>query len=152
MSDGRYLLVVVFGCIVATLFRNHLDRMQTVFLFADALGFGCYAVVGVERAFEAHLPISASIMIGVVTACGGGLLRDVLVRDEPELFQPGQLYVLAALLGASMFALLSVYFQMPPKTAAFVGIGCAFVFRVMAIMFNWKSVPLAPKPPDDREV
>jgi hypothetical protein len=70
----------------------------------DALGVGCYAVVGVEHALNAQLPILASIMIGVVTACGGGLLRDVLVRDEPLLFKPGQLYVLAALIGASLYS------------------------------------------------
>jgi uncharacterized membrane protein YeiH len=104
MSDGRYLFVVILGCIGAALFRNHMNRFQTVFLFADALGVGCYAVVGVEHALNAQLPILASIMIGVVTACGGGLLRDVLVRDEPLLFKPGQLYVLAALIGASLYS------------------------------------------------
>ena len=145
MSDGRYLVAVVAGCIVATLFRRHLSRLQAAFLFVDALGFGCYAVVGVERAFEAQLPISAAIMIGVVTACGGGLLRDVLVRDEPMLFKPGQLYVLAALLAASLFVLLVLYVEVPARTAAFIAIGSAFVFRVMAILFNWKSAPLTPK-------
>jgi uncharacterized membrane protein YeiH len=113
MSDGRYLFVVILGCIGAALFRNHMDRFQTVFLFADALGVGCYAVVGVEHALNAQLPIVAAIMIGVVTACGSGLLRDVLVRDEPLLFKPGQLYVLAALIGASLFTLLLLYFKIP---------------------------------------
>ena len=51
-------------------------------------------------------------MTGVVTACGGGLLRDVLVRDEPLLFKPGQLYVLAALIGASLFTLLILFFNL----------------------------------------
>lgn len=107
MSDGRYLAVVILGCIAAALFRNHIARLQTAFLFADALGLGCYAVVGVEHALNAQLPILTAIMIGVVTACGGGLLRDVLVRDEPLLFKPGQFYVLAALIGASLFTLLN---------------------------------------------
>ena len=121
MSDGRYLFVVILGCIGAALFRNHMDRFQTVFLFADALGVGCYAVVGVEHALNAQLPILASIMIGVVTACGGGLLRDVLVRDEPLLFKPGQLYVLAALIGASLFTLLLLYFKISATGAALLG-------------------------------
>ena len=75
MSDGRYLAVVILGCIAAALFRNHITRLQTAFLFADALGLGCYAVVGVEHALNTQLPILTAIMIGVVTACGGGLLR-----------------------------------------------------------------------------
>jgi uncharacterized membrane protein YeiH len=146
MSDGRYLIVVVVGCVGAALFRNRVARLQTAFLFADALGFGCYAVVGVEHALNAQLPVVTSIMIGVVTACGGGLLRDVLVRDEPLLFKPGQLYVLAALIGASLFTLLLLFFKVSTMTAALVAIGSSFVFRVLAIAFNWKTVSVSPPP------
>src|SRR4026207_1444529 len=85
---------------------------------------------------------------GVVTACGGGLLRDVLVRDEPLLFKPGQLYVLAALIGASLFTLLILYFKMPAATAALLSIGCCFVFRMLAIAFNWKTVSVLPTSPE----
>ena len=150
MSDGRYLFVVILGCIGAALFRNHMDRFQTVFLFADALGVGCYAVVGVEHALNAQLPILASIMIGVVTACGGGLLRDVLVRDEPLLFKPGQLYVLAALSGASLFTLLLLYFKISATGAAFLAIACSFLFRTLAIVFNWKTVSVSPSWPSQQ--
>ena len=83
-------------------------------------------------------------MIGIVTACGGGLLRDVLVSDEPILFKPGQLYVLAALIGASLFTLLILYFKMAATTAALLSIGCCFVFRMLAIAFNWKTVSVLP--------
>jgi Predicted membrane protein len=68
-----------------------------------------------------------------VTACGGGLLRDVLVSDEPLLFKPGQLYVLAALIGASLFTLLILYFKMPAQQQHLLAIGCCFVFRMLAI-------------------
>ena len=145
MSDGRYLLVVIIGCIAAALFRTHIARLQTAFLFADALGLGCYAVVGVEHALNAQLPVITAVMIGVITACGGGLLRDVLVRDEPLLFKPGQLYVLAALIGASLFSLLLFYSRMSVATSALMAIGCCFVSRMLAIAFNWKTASLAPK-------
>jgi uncharacterized membrane protein YeiH len=145
MSDGRYLLVVIIGCIAAALFRAYIERLPTAVLFADALGLGCYAVVGVEHALNAQLPAITAVMIGVITACGGGLLRDVLVRDEPLLFKPGQLYVLAALIGASLFSLLLFHARVSVATAALVAIGCCFVFRMLAIAFNWKTASLAPK-------
>jgi len=148
ISDGRYLTVVILGCIAAALFLNHLARLQTAFLFADALGLGCYAVVGVEHALNAQLPILTAIMIGIVTACGGGLLRDVLVSDEPLLFKPGQLYVLAALIGASLFTLLILYFKMSAATAALLAIASCFVFRMLAIAFNWKTVSVLPMSPE----
>ena len=86
-------------------------------------------------------------MIGVVTACGGGLLRDVLVREEPLLFKPGQLYVLAALIGASLFTLLLLYFKIPATLAALLAIACSFLFRTLAIVFNWKTVSVSPSWP-----
>ena len=84
-------------------------------------------------------------MVGVVTACGGGLLRDVLVRHEPLLLKPGQLYLLAALIGASLFTLLFLYFKISATSAALLAIGCSFVFRTLAIVFNWKTVSVSPK-------
>jgi len=86
-------------------------------------------------------------MIGVVTACGGGLLRDVIVSDEPLLFKPGQLYVLAVLLGASLFSALILYFQVPATTAALASIALTFVFRLLAIVFDWKTKSVTEPPP-----
>ena len=117
------------------------------FLFVMGSAWGCYAVVGVEHALNAQLPPLTAIMIGVVTACGGGLLRDVIVSDEPLLFKPGQLYVLAVLLGASLFSLLILYFQVDATTAALASIALTFVFRLLAIVFDWKTKSVTEPPP-----
>ncbi|MFL6500096.1 MAG: TRIC cation channel family protein [Candidatus Udaeobacter sp.] len=92
--------------------------------------------------------VVTAIMIGIVTACAGGLLRDVLVIDEPLLFNPGQLYALAALIRASMFTLLILYFKMPATTAALLAIGCCSVLRMLAIAFDWKTVSVLPTSPE----
>ena len=92
--------------------------------------------------------VVTAIMIGIITACGGGLLRDVLVSDEPLLFKPGQLYVLAALSGASLFTLLILYCKMPATTAALLAIGCCVVFRMFAIAFDWKTVSVLRTSPE----
>ena len=80
--------------------------------------------------------------MGVINASGGGLLRDVLVRDEPLLFKPGQFYVLAAFAGCLLFAVLAVQLNLEATKAAGIAIGTTFVFRVLAIQFNWKSSSL----------
>lgn len=143
MKDERYLYVVLAGCLAAALFSHRIDRLQKGFLMADALGLGAYAVVGVSRSLSVDLPVLAAIMVGVINASGGGLLRDVLVREEPLLFKPGQLYVLAALLGASLFALLLLHFKMQVETAGLCAVGGTFVFRLLAILFNWKTASVA---------
>jgi uncharacterized membrane protein YeiH len=143
MKDERYLYAIFAGCLVAALFTKRMDRLQKVFLMVDALGLGAYAVVGVEKSLNAGLSTVAAIMVGVINAAGGGLLRDVLVREEPLLFKPGQLYVFAALLGAGLFTILIIRFHWPVESAALLAAGSTFVFRLLAITFNWKTMPVA---------
>jgi uncharacterized membrane protein YeiH len=143
MQDERYLYVILGGCLMAALFTTRMDRLQRVFLLADALGLGAYAVVGVEKSLNAGLSTVAAVMVGVINASGGGLLRDVLVREEPLLFKPGQLYVLAALLGAGLFTVLIIRFHRPVESAALLAVGGTFVFRLLAITFNWKTVSVS---------
>jgi uncharacterized membrane protein YeiH len=85
----------------------------------------------------------AAVMVGVINAAGGGLLRDVLVREEPLLFKPGQLYVLTVALGAILFTTLVLHFEKRVETAALLGVASTFVFRLLAIVFNLRSVSVA---------
>jgi uncharacterized membrane protein YeiH len=64
----------------------------TVLSLVDALGLGIYAVVGAQKSLDHGLPVGAAILVGAVNASGGGLLRDVLTREVPLLFKPGQFY------------------------------------------------------------
>ena len=142
-ADSRYILIVLLACVVGLLFRDHVARFNVIIAGLDALGLGAYAVVGVEKSLLAGLSVAAAILVGVINAAGGGLLRDVLVRDEPLMFKPGQFYVLAALFGASVFAALLLRFHKPVESAALIAIGCTFVLRVLAIVFKWKTLAVA---------
>jgi len=84
------------------------------------------------------------IMIGTINAVGGGLLRDIIVRVEPLMLKPGQFYVLAALLGSGLFAGLTITVQVPVHQAALIAIAAAFLFRVLAILFNWQTKAVRP--------
>lgn len=146
-TGAGYLKAVILSGLVAYLFREHVIRYNKVIAWLDALGVGAYAVVGVEKSLNAGLTEEAAILVGVINAAGGGLLRDVLVRDEPLLFKPGQFYVLAAFTGCVLFALLAVQFHMEATKAAGIAIATTFIFRVMAIQFNWRSPSLWQVPP-----
>jgi uncharacterized membrane protein YeiH len=139
MKDERYLYAVLAGCLAAALFSDRIGRLQKVFLIADALGLGAYAVVGASLSLNAGYSILPAIVVGVVNASGGGLLRDVLVREEPLLFKPGQVYVLAALTGTCLFILFIIELHEPVETAAWLAVAVTFVFRLLAIIFNWKT-------------
>jgi uncharacterized membrane protein YeiH len=147
-THAGYISVVVLACLITVVFRGHIFRINKIIAWIDALGLGAYAVVGVQKSLDAGLTEGAAILVGVINAVGGGLLRDILVRDEPLLLKPGQFYVLAAIAGCGLFAVLAVQSKMEATQAAGIAIGATFILRVLAIQFNWKSRPIWHEPPD----
>lgn len=146
MREGSYMIAVFAGCVTAALFFKHVERLSRPFLIFDALGTAAYGVVGASKAFEAGLAVPACIFVGVVNAVGSGLIRDVLVREEPLMLKPGQLYVIASLLGVSSFAVFTLALHIPLVMSAFMAIGITFVLRLLAIFFDWKTSPVLPPP------
>ena len=147
MRESSYMFAVLAGCVVAWLFFKHVERLSKPFLIFDALGTGAYGVVGASKAFEVGLEIPACIFVGVVNAVGSGLIRDVLVRDEPLLLKPGQFYVIASLLGVTGFAVLAAYFRVSLVPSAISAIVITFVLRMLAIAFDWRTKPILREPP-----
>ena len=141
-TDSRYIVAILVAGLVGLLFRHWVNRLTKVIALIDALGLGAYAVVGVEKSITAGLSIPAAILVGVINAVGGGLLRDLLVRDEPLLLKPGQFYALAALGGCLLFVFLTMNFGVSAPHAGLITIACTFVVRVLAIAFNWRTKSL----------
>jgi len=139
VKDGRYLLAVLGGTAAVLLLGRGVQRFRLVISVFDALGLGVYAVVGAQKALQAGLPALSAVLVGVVNAVGGGLLRDVLVREEPFVFRPGELYALAALAGAAAFALLAAWLRVPAGTAALASVAAAVSLRLLSIRLGWRT-------------
>lgn len=139
LTDPRYLQVVLAAVVGGVLLGNHVKRVHRVIALIDALGLGAYAAFGTQKALTGGLAVPAAILVGVINAAGGGLLRDILTRQEPLVFKPGQFYVLTALAGAVTFVALGVRPDISATTAAMIAIAVAFVIRVLAITFNWRT-------------
>jgi uncharacterized membrane protein YeiH len=139
LQDGRYLLAVAGAATVTALFARHLHRLRTAFIIADAIALGIYAIVGTQKTLAAGLPAVDAVLVGLVNAVGGGVLRDVLVREEPLIFQPSELYAIAALAGSGLFALLMVGLHASPSIAAPVAIGVTIAVRLLAIRLGWRT-------------
>jgi uncharacterized membrane protein YeiH len=142
MREASYLIAVIAGSVAAGFFFKHVERLSKPFLILDSLGAGAYGVVGASKAMEAGMAIPACVFVGVVNAVGSGVVRDVLVREEPLMFKPGQFYVIASLLGVAGFAIMVVSFRFPVVPSAVAAIAITFVFRVLAIFFDWKTRPV----------
>ena len=141
-TDGRYFIAILLSVVVSLLFHKKKKHMAKIIAVFDSVGLGAYAVVGLQKSLDASLSMPAAIMVGMINAAGGGLLRDILVSEEPLLFKPGQLYVLAALAGCVLYIFLAVYSGIRAEAAAIATIVFTFILRMLAIKFNWSTKPL----------
>ncbi len=143
LTDPRYISLVVAATLFAALFGRHVKHFHRVIAVIDALGLGAYAAFGTQKALLFGLSAPAAVLVGVINAAGGGLLRDVITREEPLVFRPGQFYVLTAVAGAVVFVALSVEYRFSATSSAGIAIAVTFVFRALTITFNWRTTAVA---------
>jgi uncharacterized membrane protein YeiH len=107
--------------------------------WADALGLAAFAVVGCHIALSAGAPAVVAVFMGMLTATGGGLIRDVITNEQP-MITSGQLYATVALLGAACYAALRAapVAEMTAESVAFLS---CFLLRAAAIHFNIRMGP-----------
>jgi uncharacterized membrane protein YeiH len=109
-----------------------------VLLWLDALGMAAYCIVGAAKATALGAPPFSAMVMGVLTACFGGVIRDVLAH-EPSVLLRREIYVTCAVLGAGTFVLLELA-GVAGLPAGLAGFGLAFAVRAGAILWNW-SMP-----------
>jgi len=143
LLDARYIQIVTIAAGVGVLLRERVNRFGRVIANIDALGLGAYAVFGTQKSLAAGLSMPAALLIGVLNAAGGGILRDVLTREEPLVFKPGQFYVLVAFLGAVVFVVAGTFFQIAAEPAAFLAIAVTFAVRTLSTSLGWETTPIA---------
>jgi uncharacterized membrane protein YeiH len=140
LADWRYLLVPVGAGLLAFAFHPVLGRMERNINVLDACGLALFCVAGALKAIGYGLgPIPAALM-GMATAIGGGVLRDLLVGRVPLVFS-GELYATPALAGAAIAIGLDRLDQ-PFVVSAWVGGLVCLVWRLLALRRDWR----APKP------
>ncbi|MEV6271743.1 TRIC cation channel family protein [Kribbella sp. NPDC051936] len=140
-SDWRYLTVAAVGGLVAFVFGRHLDRVAKPILILDAAGLSLFAVSGALKGLEFGVGFSQAVILGTITAVGGGTLRDVLIREIPSVLTSG-LYAIPALLGA-LVVVAADRLGATGLPAAVVAAGVCFLIRMLGVRYDLN----APVPP-----
>jgi len=134
-----YLVIPVAAAVATFFFHPQITRLGTAVLVFDAGGLGLYTVTGTLKALDADLGVFQAAILGVTTAVGGGVLRDVLARQTPELFKVDTvLYAVPAALGAIIVA---VAYSMASPTAVLAVAAAFFIvaFRLVALWRGWHA-------------
>jgi uncharacterized membrane protein YeiH len=131
-------LVAALGAAAGTAVAHPLlARLDRPLLLFDAAGLGLFTVAGTEKALDLGLAPVAAACLGVTTAVGGGVLRDVLVREVPALVRAGsELYALPAVAGALVVGVASTAGADSPALGAGVAVA-VFAVRLLTIRYHW---------------
>jgi uncharacterized membrane protein YeiH len=133
-------LVLCVAASLATYFFITSDISRRKWMtWADALGLSAFGVVGCHIALQFGAPPIIAVFMGMVTATGGGFLRDVITNTQP-MITSGQLYATAALLGSLSYASLS-HFGVSGTVAELGSCLAAFLLRALSIIFNIRMGP-----------
>lgn len=134
VHNPAYLIVCIAAAIAIWIFSPRLIPAPAL-LWADAIGLCAYAVVGAQKASALHLDGSICVTMGVLTACFGGILRDLLA-GQPSVLLRREIYVTSAILAASLFVILD-RFGVDRSLAIFAGVAVGLLVRGGSLLFGW---------------
>lgn len=136
IADPAYIAITVATGIVIFLLFSRLKKHWNLFLKFDAIGLGVFTIIGATFAYNIFgLNFLAIAFAGIVTAIGGGILRDVFVQDTPIIFVK-ELYASASLIGVVVFYFILVL-DGSLYLATILGIIITTGLRMVAMKFNW---------------
>lgn len=139
LRDQRYLVVPLVATSIVLVAHHVVERMQGPVLVFDAAGLGLFCVVGTAKALDFGLGVLASVLLGVITATGGGVLRDVLAREVPSVFRSDSvLYATPAALGAAATAAAWARDVLSAPLAAAIAAGVV-ALRLVALRRGWRA-------------
>lgn len=150
IRDWRYLAAsLLAGLLVFVWFprSRRLSRARNLVLIFDAAGLGLFAVAGTQKALGYGLNPVTAALLGMLTGIGGGMLRDVLVSEIPNVLR-ADLYAVAALAGA-VVVVVGYLLAAEPTGTAILGAAICFFLRLFAIRRGWQ-LPVARARPDEK--
>lgn len=136
MTEWVYLAVTGLALVIYWLFSKQINRFAGPLFIFDTIGLALFTVVGFQKTVDAGFPMWAAIAMGMSTGAVGGVLRDILINEEPLIFRR-DIYALACIAGGLVYA-LGEWLQLPDTVSQ---ISCAVVVvvvRTLAVHYHWQ--------------
>jgi uncharacterized membrane protein YeiH len=134
LTNEVIILVILSGALITPIFRNRMNRFsKTLFLF-DSLGLGLFTMVGIQKGLDHGFSIGIAIALGTITACFGGVIRDVLLNHVPLIFRR-EIYASACIIGGILYAIL-LQFDLSGSIIQAACIITIVLIRIVAVTFD----------------
>lgn len=134
MENLTYTYVIIIAAVLTVIFKTKIDYLRRSLFLFDTIGIGLYTVVGVEKGLGAGLSPIICIALGTISACFGGVIRDILCNEIPVIFRK-EIYATACILGGLTYFLVR---KLPvDDNLVFIMAGIVvIVVRLLAVRFR----------------
>lgn len=107
MQTWWYLAVTALSLITVVIFRSKLVRREKILFIFDSVGLGLFCVIGIQKTLAIGYPMWVAAVMGTITGAFGGVIRDILINDEPLVFKK-DIYAMACVAGALVYWLIMI--------------------------------------------
>ncbi len=135
LLDSSVILLIIGTFILTIFLKNHIDKIDKTLTLFDSLGLGFFTLRGIQEGLAIHLDIAACIILGTITACFGGLIRDILLNEIPYLLRKEVIYATPCIIGG-LFYFLMKQIALPNELIDLLTILIIFGIRLLAVKKN----------------
>lgn len=135
LQSNWYILTASLAALLGMLLAGVFQRLNAIIVGLDAVVIGLFGAFGTSKALALGLPVVPAVFVGVCSAVGGGILRDIIMGLPVAIMHVGSLYAVAAGAGCTVVA-ASHAFGAPLVVAAIAGLIVTTVFRLLAVIFD----------------
>ena len=137
--DLGYFITPLFAALLVFFLHPEVERTQLAVNVFDAAGLGLFCVTGTIKAYDYGLGLTASAALGLATAVGGGVLRDMIANEVPSLVRwDRDLYAVPAIIGSAMVA-LCINYELVNAFTSSLAVITTFVLRLLALHYHWRA-------------
>ena len=134
MTQPSYLIVTGFALVFVICLGKQLIHLKNTFFIFDAIGLGLFTVVGIERTLDVGFPFWVAIIMGMMTGSAGGVLRDILINEEPLIFRK-DIYALACIFGGLIFLACNLI-GLPSTATQVLAVCSVILIRILAVKYH----------------
>jgi uncharacterized membrane protein YeiH len=135
MLDLEYVYAILIAFFLAIIFRKKFDRLRTSLFLFDTIGLGVFTLIGLEKGINIGLHPVICIALGTMTACFGGVIRDILCTEIPVIFRK-EIYATICILGGAVFFALK-RFNLDNDVLYLITSLLIITVRLMAVKYKW---------------
>jgi uncharacterized membrane protein YeiH len=145
LTETFYLPLIAAASMLAIIFKEWIRTSTTVDRVVsaiDALATPAFAVIGMELALRANIHMPGVLLVGCISGMGGGLIRDIMTGEVPEVMKPGHYLVIPLICACAFFLAFTRLLGADATPIAWITVAAFFVFRLLTLRFDWQTRPL----------